>query len=734
MDEPWQGGDIHKRRGAESLRLACLARPRSALESQLRRSVSRGRWFLLNRQYPDGHWRAELEGDSILQSETILVLAFFHRESSELVSLLASRLLETQTAEGGWSLYPDGPLDLSATVKAYFALKIAGFDIHEEPMRRARDAILARGGAESVNSFTRFYLAFLGQIPYSACPAVPPEFVLLPRWSPINLYSLSAWSRTMVVPLSIIWALKPVRNLPPEKGIRELFLTHPANWPLTRGSPSGRLQWFWRRFFSAVDRLYKLLDRHHIVPWRNRALRTAESWIRQHLEGSHGLGAIYPAMVWSLIALRALGYDEDNPLMKAGWRHVEELVIYDEDNQTARVQPCLSPVWDTALAVRCLREAGLGIDHPAVRRGVQWLLHRQILKPGDWAVRAQAQPGGWCFEYANDHYPDCDDTAAVLLALASLFQNDNPYEDLFPPQWELIRQPVRSEGQVNHPSDDHLSTGRLQMLSREEALAEATGAIDRGLKWLLAMQNDDGGWAAFDRNNCCQVLTQVPFADHNAMIDPSTPDVTGRVLEALGSLGYRVGHPAVDRAVRYLRAVQEPDGSWLGRWGVSYIYGTWLALAGLRAVGISEDDPCVLAGATWLIGHQLPDGGWGETPETYHNPAKRGAGPSTPSQTAWAILGLLAAGKPRHPAVLRGVRYLLDRQQSEGTWQEEAFTGTGFPRVFYLRYHHYPLYFPLLALARFATVNAPYLEELDLPELRVLFPKEDTPSSESRSA
>jgi len=734
MDEPWQGGDSLRPRGENRLRLAYTARPRSTLESQLRRSVSRGRWCLLNRQYPDGHWRAELEGDSILQSETILILAFFHRESSELVSLLASRLLETQTAEGGWSLYPGGPLDISATVKAYFALKIAGFDLHEEPIRRARDAILARGGAQSVNSFTRFYLAFLGQIPYSACPAVPPELVLLPRWFPINLYSLSAWSRTMVVPLSIIWALKPVRTLPPEKGIRELFLTRPENWPLTRGSRSARLEWFWSRFFSAVDRLYKLCDRHRLVPLRQKALRAAEAWILQHLEGSHGLGAIYPAMVWSLIALKALGYDEESPLMRTGWRHVEELIISDENNHTARVQPCLSPVWDTTLAVRCLRESGLGIDHPALRRGIHWLLGRQILKPGDWALHTQAQPGGWCFQYANDHYPDCDDTAAVLLALAALFQTESPADGLFPPQWELVNPPDKCEGRLNHPGDDRLSHGRLERLSGEEALADATRAIDRGLKWLLAMQNDDGGWAAFDRNNCCQLLTQVPFADHNAMIDPSTPDVTGRVLEALGNLGYRVGHPAVDRAVRYLRAVQEPDGSWLGRWGVSYIYGTWLALAGLRAVGIPEHDPSVLAGATWLIGHQLPDGGWGETPETYDYPAKRGAGPSTPSQTAWAILGLLAAGKSRHPAVLRGVRYLLDRQQGDGTWAEEAFTGTGFPRVFYLRYHHYPLYFPLMALARFATVNAPYLEELDLPELRVLVPKQDHLSSESRSA
>lgn len=734
MDEPGHGRwDFHKPPG-ERLRLAYSALPRGGLESSLRRAVSLGRWYLQQQQHPEGYWQAELEGDSILQSETILVLSFFGKDEGDLIRRLARRLVETQNAEGGWSQYPGGPLDISATVKGYFALKLAGYPLESEPVRRAREAICTRGGAESVNSFTRFYLAFLGQIPYSVCPAVPPEIVLLPHWFPINLNAVSAWSRSMIVPLSIIWALKPVRQLPPEKGIREILLTHPKKWPLTRGSGTERHRDLWSLLFARFDRLYKLLDSRGIVPFRKRALKAAETWIVRHLEGSAGLGAIYPAMVWSLIALRALGYPDDSPLMRNGWRFFEELILYDETRDSARVQPCLSPVWDTALTIRTLRESGVPASEPPIRRAVGWLLDRQIRRPGDWSLTTEGEPGGWCFQHANRFFPDCDDTAAALLALASLFPGNDVAEQLFAPQWYVV-------GKQNSQPSDRLSVRQDEVVNRqagttsqEEILAGATEAIQRGLNWLFAMQNDDGGWAAFDRNNCRQFLTRVPFADHNAMIDPSSPDLTGRVLEALGNLGYRIGHPAVDRGVAYLKHTQEPDGSWLGRWGVSYIYGTWLALSGLTAVGVPENDPVVVAGATWLIGHQLPDGGWGETPETYDHPARRGCGPSTPSQTAWAILGLLAAGKSRHPAVLRGIRYLLDRQNPDGTWSEEAFTGTGFPRVFYLRYHFYPVYFPILALARFTVINAPYLDQLELPELRVLLPEERDNLSSYRTA
>lgn len=737
MDERGHGRWDSPKPSGERLRVAFSTVPRGTLESSLRRAVSLGRWYLQEQQHPDGYWQAELEGDSILQSETILILTFFGQEESELIPALARRLVETQNPEGGWSQYPGGPVDISATVKGYFALKLAGYPLESEPLRRAREAICTRGGAESVNSFTRFYLAFLGQIPYFVCPAVPPEIVLLPRWFPINLYALSAWSRTMIVPLSVIWALKPVRQLPPEKGIREILLTHPKAWPATRGSGSGTSRDFWSHFFARFDQVYKFLDSRRIVPFRKKALKAAESWILQHLEDSAGLGAIYPAMMWSLIALRALGYPQESPLIQEGWRFVKELVLYDETRESARVQPCLSPVWDTALSIRTLKESGIPAAEPCIQQAARWLLDRQIQKPGDWSLTTDAEPGGWCFQHANRFFPDCDDTAAALLALASLFHGNDLAEQLFPPQWHVVgkhtSRDVRGVDRhfLQQVAEQHRLAGTT---SQEVVLTRATEAIRRGLHWLFAMQNDDGGWAAFDKNNCRQFLTRVPFADHNAIIDPSSPDVTGRVLEALGTLGYRIGNPAVDRAVVYLKRTQEPDGSWLGRWGVSYIYGTWLALTGLRAVGIPENDPAVVAGATWLIGHQLPDGGWGETPESYEHPARRGCGPSTPSQTAWAILGLLAAGKSRHPAVLRGVRYLLDRQNPDGTWSEEAFTGTGFPRVFYLRYHFYPIYFPILALARFTAINAPYLDQLELPNLRVILPEEDDRLSSYQTA
>lgn len=715
------------------------------LAAGLRRGISLGRWHLLGLQKEDGFWQGELEGDSILQSETILILAFFGREQSAIAQRLAKRLLETQTAEGGWSQYPGGPVDISATVKAYFALKLTGCSAGSEALERAARVILSLGGAESVNSFTRFYLAFLSQIPYSVCPAVPPEIVLLPKWFPINLYSMSAWSRAMVVALSVLWALKPVRHLPPEKGIRELFLTDPKDWPLTRGSgaqPRGDL---WARFFGWVDSGIKTAEKIGILPLRKKALRAAERWMLEHLEGSDGIGAIYPPMVWSLIALHGLGHTIDSPVLRRCWRHVEELILESEDGESARVQPCLSPVWDTALAARSLVAAGIPADHPRLKRALDWLVKRQIVQPGDWAATVRAEPGGWCFEHANPFYPDCDDTAAVLMALASRFgEHSSKAEEVFPPHWDVIAG-QRSRGLprgVNGQETDSL--GRLwdqtalddeaNRTPEEDILVRTTSAIDRGVRWLLAMQNRDGGWAAFDRNNCRAILTRVPFADHNAMIDPSAPDLTGRVLEALGTLGYRLGHPAVDRAVAYLRRVQQPDGSWFGRWAVNYIYGTWLAVTGLRAVGSSEDDPAIVAAANWFLRHQLGDGGWGETPATYENPALRGSGPSTPSQTAWAVLGLIAAGKGRDPAACRGIRYLLHHQSPDGGWKENAVTGTGFPKVFYLRYHLYPVYFPLLALARFMLINADRLDKLDLPELSVVAGAEQQAAAEFRIA
>ncbi len=662
------------------------ASPTPPVATSVRRAITRTRRWLLDQQQDDGCWVAELEGDTILESETILLLAFLEREDSELAHRLARRLLHQQLPEGGWAMYPGGELEISGSVKAYFALKLTGHDPSCEPMQRARRAILARGGADAVNSFTRFYLAILGQIPYSQCPAVPPEVVLLPKWFPVNLYAVSAWSRTMIVPLSIISALQPVRRIEARVGIRELFLRDPEHWPALRcpGLPGATGLVSWDRFFRIVDRMFKWCQRKNLLPCRGKALRAAERWMIERFERSDGMGAIYPPIVWSLVALRSLGYDDESPEVRQCNKQLHDLVLVDDRTSEARLQPCKSPVWDTAITLRALAAGGLGPEHPSIVRATRWLLDKQVLRPGDWSETVCAEPGGWCFEFNNDFYPDCDDTAMALMSLKDQF--DGPRAGVaIPPSLRVFGNEV-PEG-----AED-----------REAMLGRTAGAIRTGLAWLLAMQNDDGGWGAFDRNNNRQFLCYVPFADHNAMIDPSTPDLTGRVLEALGKLGRQMGDPAVDRAVAYLRRSQEPDGSWFGRWGVNYVYGTWQVLAGLVSVGVPTDDPAVVGGAQWLITHQQPCGGWGESPDTYDNPRLRGQGPATASQTAWAILGLLAAGMVNHPAVVRGVRYLLDNQQHDGTWDENEFTGTGFPRVFYLRYHYYPIYFPLMALSQWA--------------------------------
>jgi squalene-hopene/tetraprenyl-beta-curcumene cyclase len=630
------------------------------LAAAVQSAVVRTRDWLLGQQQTDGHWCAELEGDTILESEYVLLLAYLGRESAEVARHAADYLLEKQLPQGGWAMYPGGRLEISGSVKAYFALKLAGHDPQADDMQRARQAILAHGGADAVNSFTRYCLALLGQIPYDLCPAIPPQVVLLPRWSPVTLAAVSAWSRTILVPLSIISTFQPVRRLEPERGIRELFCQEPEHWPSIRPPETAGYErlFGWDRFFRSTDAVFRWCQKRGLLPFQDRAVEAARRWMLARFEGSDGLGAIFPSITWSLIALRCLGYAEDSPEVQACHRELERLVLRNPTTGSIRLQPCQSPVWDTAVSLRALAAAGLTPDSPAVHRGVQWLVDRQILCRGDWSDTVDAEPGGWCFEYRNDFYPDVDDTAMVLMALG------------------------RREGGPA-PGDQRI-----------------TAAVQRGVQWMLAMQNRDGGWGAFDRDNDRQFLCHVPFADHNAMIDPSAPDLAGRVLECLGQLGYRLGHPAVDRAVAYLRRAQEADGAWYGRWGVNYIYGTWQSLTGLTAVGVAKGDPAVCKGIEWMLKYQQPSGGWGESADSYADPSLRGQGPPTASQTAWAVLGLLAGGLEQHPAVRRGIGFLLKTQNVDGTWPESEFTGTGFPLVFYLRYHYYPLYFPLLALAR----------------------------------
>ncbi|MEI6636053.1 MAG: squalene--hopene cyclase [Planctomycetota bacterium] len=621
-------------------------------------AIERTAEWLRWQQAGDGHWRAALEGDTILESEYLLLLEWAGAPGGPLARGAADRILQQQLPGGGWAIYPGGPVDVSASVKAYFALKLMGHEAEEPALVRGRRAIVAAGGPWAVNSFTRFYLALLGQMPYSACPAVPPEAVLLPAWFPVNLQRVSAWSRTMIVPLSLMWAFKPLRRISPDRGIGELFLSRDRRGPPRPADTSG-----WARFFRGVDRIIKGCEAAGLTPLRARAVQACRRWMLTRFDHSDGLGAIFPPIVWSIIALKSMGCDDDAAEVREAWTQLERLIEREPDG-TTRLEPCRSPVWDTAITLIALSEsraATAGQSDAAVDRAVDWLLGNEIRVVGDWADRVRAEPSGWCFEYANRFYPDVDDTAMVVIGLAA---------------WK--------------------ASGRPQ----GPRLAAVEAATRRAVGWLEAMQNTDGGWGAFDRDNNSEFLCKVPFADHNAMIDPSSPDLAGRVLEALGGIGLRPGRPSVDRALAYVRRAQESDGAWYGRWGVNYIYGTWQVLEGLRAVGIPAVDPAVVRGAAWLEAHQQADGGWGETPESYADRGLAGTGTPTASQTAWAISGLVAAGRGDSVVVRQGVDWLVQRQEHDGTWQQPEFTGTGFPQVFYLRYHWYPIYFPLIALCR----------------------------------
>lgn len=614
-------------------------------------ALSESQRWLLERQAPDGSWVGELEGDTILESEYILLMAFLGRERDEVCVKAAKYLHEQRRPDGGWAIYPGGPFDLSASVKAYFALKLVGLSIEHPTMVQARAAILEAGGAQGCNSFTRFYLALLGQIGYEETPCVPPELALLRPRCGFSLYDMSSWTRTIVVPLSIISALKPVRQLPSGLRIDELFR---SDLPLRPRRRTQRLC-SWTNFFLAVDRGLKLADRWLPRFVRKPGLRAAHRWMLDHFENSDGLGAIFPPMIYTVVALKCLGYEMNSAPMQWALRQLDDLLI--EEAGSVRVQPCVSPVWDTAITTIALANSGLPNFHPALMSAVRWLLDKEVRSPGDWHRRLGGlEPTGWHFQYRNDFYPDIDDTAMVLLALHSTALADSP---------------------------------------------EVQAATRRAVDWVLALQNRDGGWAAYDKDIDNQLLTKLPFADHNAMLDPSCADITARVLEVLGTLGYRADHPAIARALDYLWRTQEPEGCWYGRWGVNYIYGTWQVLLGLRAIEFPMDHPSVVRAADWLESVQQASGGWGETCASYDDPSLKGQGQPTASQTAWGVLGLLAAGRARSDAVSRGIRYLINNQAKDGTWDEAEFTGTGFPRVFYLKYHLYRINFPIMALARY---------------------------------
>ena len=642
--------------------LPAVPRTHSPVDDSVRRAQER----LFAVQADDGHWCAELEGDTILESEYVLLLHTLGRGATSQAARACEHLRRKQLPAGGWTNYDGGPVDVGGSVKAYFALKLAGDDPASEPMTRARTAILANGGIEACNSFTKLVLAIFGQYDWKRCPAVIPEMALLPHWFPFNIGDMSAWSRTILVPLSIVWAKKPSVPCPEGRGIPELYapgLRLPSSLIAVNPKAKSFKAWLWGIFFVLVSGFFNVVEAIGITPLRRRALATAERWILRRLEDSDGLGAIFPPIVNTILALRSLGYADEHPAVVSQLEALGRLVI--EDGETLRLQPCLSPVWDTGIALHCLLASGADPHDARIVSAARWLLKRESTRLGDWAAKAPGvQPGGWFFEYRNAFYPDTDDTAQVLTSLAGL---------TFP-------QP------------------------REEGARRA--AIHRGLDWLLAMQNDDGGFGAFDRGCDKELLTYVPFADHNAMIDPSCEDITGRALETFAQLGLPASHPACVAATRFLLSKQDADGSWYGRWGTNYLYGTWLATWGLTRTALEPAHPAIIKAAGWVRSVQNEDGGWGESQRSYEDPSTKGRGLSTASQTAWALLTLIAAGETSSDAVARGIDYLLATQREDGSWHDATWTGTGFPRVFYLRYHLYATYFPLLALATHARERA----------------------------
>lgn len=635
-----------------------------ALEDALGRSEA---WFL-QRQHPDeGYWVEELEADTTLTSEYVMLRRYIGAVDHEREANMVRYLQRTQLDDGGWPIYSGGPMDVSASVKAYFALKLAGIPQDDPGMRRARQAILDRGGVVSANVFTKIALALFGQYDWRGLPSMPPEIMLLPQRFYFNLYAVSYWSRAVIVPLLIIFACRRECRIPAEQGIEELFCVPRDHVNYRKAPPFQKDRGIisWRNVFVWIDGVLKVYEQYPLLALRKKAVKKAEAWLLDHMQGDGGLGAIYPAMANSIYALAALEYPVTHPLIQKALWEIEALEIETADGHastTLHLQPCHSPVWDTALTINALIEGGLSVDHEALARAASWLRSRQTRRVGDWIVSAPAaEPGGWYFQFENEWYPDVDDTAAVVTALARL-------SPLQPPDHE--------------------------------------DAIRRGSQWALDMQSSTGGWGAYDRDNDRLIFNKIPFADHQSLLDPPTADLTGRCLEMLGALGYDRSHPAVAPALEFLRREQEADGSWYGRWGVNYLYGTWCVMVGLQAIGEDMTAPWIQRAVGWLESRQRVDGGWGESCLSYADRAWAGEGDSTPSQTAWALMALLAAGVSDSLSVVRGVNFLLRHQQANGTWLEPYHTGTGFPRVFYLRYHGYSHYFPMWALAMYRNIRS----------------------------
>lgn len=615
---------------------------------------------LKRRQREDGHWVNELEADVTIPAEYILLGHFLDDVDEELEARLSDYVRSVQEDHGGWPLFHRGNLDLSASVKAYYALKLAGDDVDAPHMARAREAILAAGGAEKANVFTRYALALFGQVPWRAVPVMPVQLMLMPKWFPVTMWRFSYWSRTVIAPLLVLAALKPKARNPKGIDCAELFNTPPFEIKDYMKDRAGK---FWSNFFISLDKVLRFAEPHFPKGSRDRAMKAAVDYFEERLNGEDGLGAIFPAMANSVMAMDAMGYERDDPRFATAYRSVKKLLVTGENGKTY-CQPCVSPIWDTALAGHALLEAGEDGAGETMAAASNWLKEKQITDVvGDWAVKApDLRPGGWAFQYENAHFPDVDDTAVVGMMLDRVAANSND--------------------------------------------AAHKESIDRAAEWIIGMQSKNGGWGAFDIDNDNTYLNCIPFADHGAILDPPTEDVTARCISFLAQIGYDADHPVMKRGIAYLEDTQEEDGSWFGRWGTNYIYGTWSVLCALNAAGIDPDAPMMRRAVDFLVARQRADGGWGEDGSSYDGGETRDAAKaSTPSQAAWAVLGLMAAGEVDHAATRRGIEYLVKAPRDGDKWEEPWFTAVGFPRVFYLRYDGYSRFFPVWALARYKNLK-----------------------------
>jgi squalene-hopene/tetraprenyl-beta-curcumene cyclase len=627
-------------------------------KARVEAATKRSQDYLLSIQKPEGYWVGELMVDSTLVSDMV---AFHHWDGSvdkEWERKAINHLFSMQLPDGGWNIYYGGPSEVNATIKAYLALKLAGVSEKDPRMLKAREVALHFGGVPRMNTFSKLYLALIGLFPWEYVPTIPCEVLLLGKWFHVNFWDMSNWSRGMIVPLAIINHFKPTRHV--KVTLDELYPEgiHERDMALAPDPEKISL----RNFFLWLDRLHKLAEwfaEHGIHPFRKTALKKCEKWMVERFEGSDGLAAIFPAMLNSIIALKSLGYENDHPILNREWQELKRL--QHETKDSVRIEPCFSPVWDSAIVLMCLAESGVDRNHPKMKRAAEWLMEKEIRFRGDWQYKnpAKVEPSGWVFEYANKWNPDVDDTAMVLLALRQV-PTDNPRK-------------------------------------RDEC-------FKRGLKWMMTFQCRDGGWAAFDKDCTKNILENVPFADHNAMLDPECADITARILELLGYEGWDRHHSQIEAALKFLRDHQEADGSWYGRWGVNYIYGTWQVLRGMRALNWDMSENWLQRGRAWLESVQHADGGWGERCNTYDDPVFKGQGPSTATQTAWAVMGLCAFDDPENPLLKRGIDYLVRTQNPDGSWTEHETTGTGFPKVFYLKYDMYRNAWPLLALGTYRQI------------------------------